>query len=130
MRSIGKERTTHRIHSPHIHSLCKSGNLLSSLWSWHIIGYGDAGDISLKLKFIDPKGRELLQGEISASLDDSEAGRYQETFLEDSNACLDSSTRIQVIRATTKIGKKTFDLLKLRKLVVDDFKPMSISITK
>ncbi len=94
------------------------------------MGDGDAGDISLKLKFIDPKGRELLQGEISASLDDSEAGRYQETFLEDSNACLDSSTRIQVIRATTKIGKKTFDLLKLRKLVVDDFKPMSISITK
>lgn len=94
------------------------------------MGDGDAGDVSLRLKFVDLKGRELLQGEISASLDDSEAGRYQEVFLEDPNACLDSSTKIHVLRATARIGKKKFDLLKLRKLAVDDFKPMSIKIPK
>ncbi len=92
------------------------------------MGEGDAGEVTLKLKFISPKGRELLQGEISASLSDSEAGRYQEVFLEDPGACLDASTKVQVLRATAKIGKKNFDLLKLKKLELDDFKPMSITI--
>jgi hypothetical protein len=94
------------------------------------MGDGDAGEVTIKLRFVDPKGRELLQGEISASLNDSEAGRYQEVFLEDPSACLDSSTKVQVLRATAKIGKKKFDLLKLRKLVLDDFKPMLINISK
>jgi len=94
------------------------------------IGDGDAGEVIIKLKFIDPKGRELLQGELFASLDNSETGRYQEVFLEDPNACLDSSTKVIVLRATAKIGKKKFDLLKLHKLVIDDFKPMAIIIQK
>ncbi|MBA4107968.1 MAG: hypothetical protein C0487_00010 [Leptothrix sp. (in: Bacteria)] len=94
------------------------------------MGKGDAGEVTVKLKFVDPRGREIFQGEISTSLDDSEAGRYQEVFLEDQNACLDSSTKIQVLRARAKIGKKTFDLLKLRKLALDDFKPMTIIIPK
>ena len=94
------------------------------------MGGGDAGEVSLKLKFVDPKGATLLKGEISASLVDTEGGRYQEVFLEDPDACLDSSTRVQVLRATATIGKKKYDLLKLRKLVLDDFKPMAIVIPR
>ncbi|BBP01628.1 IrmA family protein [Sulfuriferula nivalis] len=94
------------------------------------MGDGDAGEVSLKLKFIDTNGHELYQGEIRTSLDDSEAGRYQEVFLEDSNVCFDQPTRIQVTRATATIGKKRYNLLRLRKLVVDDFKPLEISIPK
>jgi len=94
------------------------------------MGDGDAGEVSLKLKFVDTKGHELYRGEISALLTDSEGGRYQEVFLEDQNICFDSSTKIRVLRATAKPANKTFDLLKLHKVVVDDFKPMEISIPK
>jgi hypothetical protein len=94
------------------------------------MGDGDAGDISVMLKFIDKNGKPLYQGVIGASLSDSEAGRYQEVFLEDEDICFDSSTRVQVVQATATPGKKKFNLIKLHKIVVDDFRPYTISIPK
>jgi hypothetical protein len=94
------------------------------------MGEGDAGEVSITLKFTDSKGKKLYQGTIDASLNDSSAGRYQEVFLEDAGICFGSDTKVNVVQATSTVGKKKFNLVKLHKIVADDFRPYVISVPK
>jgi hypothetical protein len=94
------------------------------------MGDGDAGNVELTLRFVDAKGKTLFEGDIGADLQDSEAGRYQEVFLEDHGVCFDEPVRIQVVKAVAQNEEGTFDLLKMDKLKVDDFKPYPIRIDR
>jgi len=105
--------------------MCSLGFGIGSL-----AGEGFSGDISIKLRFVSPDGKTLHQDEIATTLDDSESGRYREVFIEDEKVCFEASTRVHVTNATATVGKRKINLLKSKKLVVDEFKPMTIIVPR
>lgn len=92
-------------------------------------GDGDAGSVIFSLLFRDKNNRTVARGELTAELSDSTAGRYQEPILEGEDFCLlDPATRVVVVKARSQHEGKKYDLLKLKKTRVSDFKPYEITL--
>lgn len=92
------------------------------------MGDGDAGSVTLDLVFRDRNNKVVARGELSADLSDSTGGRYQEPTLEGEAFCLGNDTTVVVARARSEHEGKTYDLLRLKKIRVGEFKPYPISV--
>lgn len=92
-----------------------------------MMGDGDAGSVTLDLRFLDKQKKEVARGQLFADLNDSTAGRYQEVFVEGEDMCLDPDTTVVVRRARSEYQGKKFDLLKLKKLRRSTFRPYPVT---
>ncbi len=87
------------------------------------MGDGDSGVLTLDLAFIDKQKKEIASDKINAELYDSTAGRYTEVYVEGENMCLEPDTTAVVRRARSEQKGKKYDLLKLKKIKVSEFRP-------
>jgi len=91
-------------------------------------GGGDAGEVEIHLRFVNPAGKTLYRSTITTSLDDSTAGRYKEEFVEGEDICFPPETKVIITRATSKTGGKVYDLIKLHKIREDAFRSYRITV--
>lgn len=89
-------------------------------------GEGDAGTVNIDLTFLDKQKKEVARGRITAELYDSTAGRYHEDIVEGEDMCLDNETTVVVRRARSEYQGRKYDLLKLKKMRVSEFRPYKI----
>ncbi len=92
------------------------------------VGDGDAGGVTLNLVFRDKSNKAVARGELSADLSDTTGGRNQEPILAGEEFCLGSDAKVVVTRARSEYEGKKYDLLKLKKVRVGEFKPYPISL--
>ena len=108
-----------------LQGVCSAGFFITSQ-----MGDGDAGDVEIEMSFLDQKNKTIYRGVINTSLTDSTAGRGQDGYIEASEVCsFPLETRVVITKATSKIGGKKFDLIKLGKIHPSDFKRYPISIS-